>query len=69
MLVTDVGDEIVGGDCEILGTVLAVFVTNPLSFYISVGHQDSKNVTNIGFLSPILKNCHQQKVTNIYVAL
>ena len=39
-----------------------------LSLNISVGHQHPKDVTNIEILSPIPKNCHQHKVTNIYVA-
>ena len=32
---------------------------HPLSFNISVGHQHSKDVTNIEILSPTPQNCHQ----------
>ena len=40
----------------------------PISLKISVGHQHSKDVTNIQILSPTLENCHQHKVTNIYLS-
>jgi len=40
---------------------------HPMFFYINVGHQYSKDVTKIEFLSPISKNCHLLQVTNITV--
>ena len=53
-----------------LVTVLAAFFhEHPLSFNISAGHQDPKDVTNIEILSLTSKNCQQDKVANIYVAL
>ena len=36
-----------------------------LSFYISVGHQHSKDVTKIEILSPTSKSCRQLLVTDI----
>ena len=36
---------------------------------ISVGHQQPKDVTNIEILSLTFENCHQDKVTNIFVGL
>ena len=39
-----------------------------LSFNIGVRRQQPKDVTNIEILSLTSKNCHQDKVTNIYVA-
>jgi len=44
---------------------------DPLSFYISVGHQHSKDVTNISKISPTLshqQHCHpNEKVAQFYV--
>ena len=59
ILVTDVGDESVGDNLEMLMTVLAVFVTSTLSFNISAELQYSKDVTNINILSPTPKKGHQ----------
>ena len=42
-----------------------VFFTNIQSFHMRVGHQHSKNVTNIENQSSISTNCHQFKGTNI----
>ena len=40
----------------------------PLSFNISVEHQQPKDVTNIEILSLTSRNCHQDKVTNIHLS-
>ena len=42
---------------------------HPLYFNISVGHQHPKDVTDIEILSLTSKNCYQDKVTNIFVAV
>ena len=49
---------------NLLVTVLAIFVTN-IHFYISVGNQHSKDVTNIEVQSPPPTNCHQLKGAKI----
>ena len=36
----------------------------PLFFNIGVGHQHSKDATNIEILSPTFTNCRQNKATN-----
>ena len=58
MLVTDVGDGF-GRFCH----------QHSLSFNISAGHQKSKDVTNPEILSLTYKNCDEDKVTNIHLAL
>ena len=58
----------VGDNIEMLATILAVFVTNILYLLTSVGQQLPKDVTYIEIHSLTSKNCHQDKVTNIYVA-
>jgi len=40
---------------------------HPLSFNLSVGYQQPKDITDIEILSHTSKNSHQDKVTNIYV--
>ena len=69
MLMKDVGDEMWSDNFEMLVTVLAVLSPTSLSFNISVGHQQPKDVTNIEILSLTCDNCHQDKITNIYVAI
>ena len=61
MLVTKcIGDKDVGhGSCN----------QNPLYFNISVRQQIPEDVTNIEILSLTFKNCHLDKVSNIYVGL
>ena len=50
MLVMNVGDECIGGNHKMFLTVLDhVGRRQPLSLYIIVGHQHSKDVTNITF--------------------
>ena len=59
----------VGENFEMLVTVLAIFVTNILYLLtLESGANIEKIVTNIEILSITSKNCHQDKVTNIYVA-
>jgi len=41
---------------------------HPLSFNISIGHQQSKDVTNIEVLSLTSKNCHQHLLSLKYLA-
>ena len=40
---------------------------HPLSFNMSIWHQNSKDVTNIEILSLTPSNCRQHQVTNIHV--
>ena len=60
MLVTDVGDEICWRQLWDVGDAFGRFRhQHPLSFNVSLGHQQPKNVTNIEILSLTFKNCHQ----------
>ena len=68
MLVTDVGDKMgwwqlydVGDGFDHSGCQRSP------SFYISVGDQYSKDVTNIEIQSPTSTNGHQLQVTNITI--
>ena len=68
MLVTNVGDEMRWRQLSDVGDGFDRFRhQHPQSFNISVGHQHSKDVTNIEILSPALQNCHQHKVTKIHL--
>ena len=70
MLMTDVGDEMCWWQLWDVGDGFGHFChQHPLSFSINVRHQHSKDVTNIKILSLTSTNCHQDKVTDIYVAL
>ena len=69
MLVTNVGDEIGWRQLCDVGDGFGRFCNqHPLSFYISVGHQQPKDVTTIEILSLTSKNCHQDKVTNSHLS-
>ena len=63
MLVTDVGDVMFWRQLWDVGDGLAVVVTNIL-YLLTLA-----SGTNIEILSQTFKNCHQDKGTNIYVAL
>ena len=70
MLATDVGDEICWRQFWDVSDGFGRFGhQHPLSFSISVGHQHPKDVISIKTLSTTPENCHQHKVTNIYVVL
>ena len=67
----DVGDEIFWRQLWDVGDDFCRFChQNPLSLSISisVGHQHPKDVTNIEILTPTLENCHQHKITYIYLS-
>ena len=67
--VTDVGDEMCWRQFWDVGDGFSRFChEHPLSFKITVGHQDPKDATNIEILSLTSKNCHHDKVTNMYVS-
>ena len=68
MLVTDSEDEVCLQQLWDVGDGFGRFCQHLLYFNISVGHQQPKDVTNIEILSLTSKNCHQDKVTIIYVA-
>ena len=60
MLVTDVGDEMYWRQLLDVGDGFGHFGhQHPLSFYISVGHQHSKDVANIEILPPTTQKFHQ----------
>jgi len=60
ILVTYVGDEICGWQLWDVGKSFGHFGRQQsLSFYISVGHQHEKDVTNMEFSSPTSKNLLQ----------
>ena len=66
MLVTGLGDEMCWRKLWDVGDGFGRFRHQyPLSFNIIVGHQHSKDVTNIEILLSTRKNCHQHKVANI----
>ena len=70
MFVTDAGNEMCWWQPLDVGDGFGHFgYHHQLSFYISVGHQHSKDATKIEILSPTFKNCHHLKVTNITVTL
>ena len=69
MLVTDVEDEMIWWQLWDVGDGFDCFChQHPLSFNISVGHLQPKDVTNIKILSLASKNCHQDKVINIHLS-
>ena len=69
VLVTDVGNEMCWRQLWDVGYDFGRFChQHSLSFNISFWHQQPKDVTNIEILSLTFENCHQDKVTNIYVA-
>ena len=58
------GAWIPGEDYKMLVTVLAILVTNiHYSFFISIGHQDSKRVANIVILSLTSQNRYTTSYT------
>ena len=69
MLVTNDGDEMCWRKLWDLGDGFGRFChQHPLSYNISFGHQQSKDVNNIEILSLSFKNCHPDKVTNIHLS-
>ena len=60
MLVTNVGDQMCWRQLWDVGDSFdRLCHQHPLSFKTTIGHQHSKDVTNIKIPSPTLKNCHQ----------
>ena len=69
MLVTDVGDQMCGRQLLDVGDGFARFRhQHRPSFNASIGHQNSKDVTNIEILSPTSKNYHLHKVAKIHLS-
>ena len=70
MLVPDVGDEMCRRQLwDVRDRFHRFCHQHPLSFNISVEHQQPKSVTNIEVLSLTSKNCHHDKVTNTSIHL
>ena len=62
MLVTDVGDEMCWWQLQNIGDGFGVFDHQHLLFHISIGHQHSKDVTNIHKSLPTQSRQHQVTV-------